>query len=675
MKTRTKTRTKTQFVAVLLFAGVFAASAQTQTVTISDSHVYDPSGNLFNGTITLTPRSVTPAQTSLGPAQPLLYVTNGVLSTSSSTHTDPKLYPGTYSVVKKNSKGVTDSGLLWTVPATGPVAVWQIESRSVAAPSYSLNYGLLVGLSTGSIVYGTDAGSVQVPVAAVVPSSQPDLGVLGATANSEVLGWLFGLNDAGTTVGWASSPTGLTGIIRRADGTTTQSAATKWYDINAGGDVCGARLVGSYWSGIIRSHAGVETMVGVFGEVTYHNGHVWAMNASGASVGYVYDDGAHATAWQRSAAGVNALLDWGGTFNDATDINDTGYIVGFAASSTTAYSTYDAVIQSPADVATHLGHFSLGGFAGGALVAINASGVAVGTAYSSNGSVRHPVTRTLAGVVTDLGTFGTGLPLAMGRAINDAGDVLVNACDLTATICQPFIRLADGTKISLGSFGQATALMYALNNYGSVAGVAAAADGSSGNAILISPQVAQIPNASATQRGLTSQEDWVSSHLWTVVSTGAIQYAGKSATVIGSGGPAINATSTDGKTATLFAGDSGASQYGTGIIRNGSSVTPVGGFELGTQPNSSVILHIESSTNNGTQFIELGNAPICFATGGGATTNQRMCISGAGTVSIGNGGNAVYRCSGGSADGQIVWKAANCTTGGGSAVTTTLSLN
>ena len=135
MKTRTKTRTKTQFVAVLLFAGVFAASAQTQTVTISDSHVYDPSGNLFNGTITLTPRSVTPAQTSLGPAQPLLYVTNGVLSTSSSTHTDPKLYPGTYSVVKKNSKGVTDSGLLWTVPATGPVAVWQIESRSVAAPS------------------------------------------------------------------------------------------------------------------------------------------------------------------------------------------------------------------------------------------------------------------------------------------------------------------------------------------------------------------------------------------------------------------------------------------------------------------------------------------------------------------------------------------------------------
>ncbi len=109
-----------------------------------------------------------------------------------------------------------------------------------------------------------------------------------------------------------------------------------------------------------------------------------------------------------------------------------------------------------------------------AALAVNAAGEVVGYVCTSTGA-RRAFVRSVAGILTDLGTLGG--PTAVANAISDTGHV-VGQADLASGQPRAFLRRAGtSVTIDLGTLGGGSSEALAVNNLGHVVGSSWTAEG------------------------------------------------------------------------------------------------------------------------------------------------------------------------------------------------------
>lgn len=223
-----------------------------------------------------------------------------------------------------------------------------------------------------------------------------------------------------TTFGWLATPADPRNLH-----TTTIPRS-----INTSGQIAGFRLAtGQLVNGQIDEHSrplewsgpgatGVDLGVdqGLGEDVEAHG-----INDGGQVVGQISGgENAPTQAWSKVGGTVTKLPSLNGNNAKANAVNGAGLVFG----SSTTQTTVNAVKWTNNQIA------SLGALPGAGLaeaLAVNASGVAVGTSSTTAGDfgATHAV-RFSGGTVTDLNVRGTGINSAQAEAINSSG-VIVGA--------------------------------------------------------------------------------------------------------------------------------------------------------------------------------------------------------------------------------------------------------
>lgn len=166
------------------------------------------------------------------------------------------------------------------------------------------------------------------------------------------------------------------------------------------------------------------------------------------------------------------LGDLGGGYSYASQINDSGQIVGISSNSSgnsTAFLYSNGTMSS-------LG--TLGGTTSFAL-AINSSGQVVGYSTTSSGNTNAFLYS--GGTMTNLGTFGGTTSEAY--SINNSGQVV--GLSMTSAGNYNAFLYSGGTTTNLGTLGGTTAVAYGINNSGQITGYSTTSAGNS-NAFLYS---------------------------------------------------------------------------------------------------------------------------------------------------------------------------------------------
>lgn len=251
---------------------------------------------------------------------------------------------------------------------------------------------------------------------------------LGGLGGSSATG--YAINDSGTVAGWGQSVSGGQqafisaggGLQGLSLGTGTESYA---YGINDSGTVVGNTYIngqshGTIWTGSTSIDLGA-------------NSYATAINNSGAVTG------SNGNAFVAIGGNVEDLAQPSGmNWSAAYGINNTGTVVGDGR---LANGTFQGLVWNPDGTVTTLG--TLGGSSSQAS-AVNSSGEVVGFASLASG-YQHAFAAT-GGTMSDLGTLG-GSSYAYG--VNDSGEV-VGYSYLTDGDLHAFLYY-DGTMLDLNS--------------------------------------------------------------------------------------------------------------------------------------------------------------------------------------------------------------------------------
>jgi probable HAF family extracellular repeat protein len=276
---------------------------------------------------------------------------------------------------------------------------------------------------------------------------------LGALGGNDSLGW--GINAVGQVTGYAGTPgTFVDGFLWEP--TTPNTASGAMHDLGT--------LGGSYGWGI-------------------------GINDSGqvAGVSGTTDDAAdHATLWipttpNGTSGTLHDLGTLGGTYSQATGINTSGQITGYADLPDDASS--HAILWKPTSSGSAVGTMHDLGSLGGTFSFgwdINTSGQATGNSKTTDEAATHPflwkptVANGVSGTMYDLGTLGG--TWGDGGGINDSGQV-AGSSNITGDVASHAFFWTpttaggtSGTMLDLGTLGGSDSYGYAVSNSGQVVG-------------------------------------------------------------------------------------------------------------------------------------------------------------------------------------------------------------
>ena len=311
-------------------------------------------------------------------------------------------------------------------------------------------------------------------VVAVAKAATPqytivDLGSLGGTTPQA---YAYGINNAGTVVGWSSTPTSARGFTYRngvmtALGTLSGASSpySKAYGINEAGIVVGTSTV-SYGTHAVSFSSGAVNDLGSLGG---KDAQANAINSAGTIVGNSQIANGNVHAFSYSNGVMTDLGTLGGAHSQAYGINDTGVIVGSsktASNDSHAFSysggvmtdlgtlsgttsearfiTNDSTIGGGFGTPTGGGGFILsngmmtGIASGGSVYDINTARVVVGAGTFNYGPVC--AIRYSIGLTSDLNTVipaPAPTSLTSAKGINDSGMIIANGANYHAYLLTP----------------------------------------------------------------------------------------------------------------------------------------------------------------------------------------------------------------------------------------------
>ena len=282
--------------------------------------------------------------------------------------------------------------------------------------------------------------------------SVADLGSLGGASTVA-----FGINNSGTAVGWADSPSSDPSAFAAPAGGSMQklpglpgSTDSNAYAINSLGTIVGTSYIngqahGAVWNGSQVTDLGTGVFaIGVndLGAIAGGNGHA-----------FLLQDG--------TSSDLGVLT--GGNWSAAYGINNAGAVTGYG---NTGNGMFRGFVWTASTGMQELGTF--GGNSSYAM-AINNSGAVVGQAALSSGYANAFL--DVDGVMADLGTLGGGNSYAYG--INDSGEV-VGYSSLADGDSHAFVYV-NGVMLDLNSLipsdsGWDLLEAYGVNNSGEIVG-------------------------------------------------------------------------------------------------------------------------------------------------------------------------------------------------------------
>ncbi len=287
-------------------------------------------------------------------------------------------------------------------------------------------------------------------VCAAASYSVVDLGSLGGSSSLA-----YKINNSGTAIGWSQNIFGDQQAVRSGGGPFQKLPALAPYDsfamgINDTGTITGTTYVsgqphGVIWSGDTATDLGANmflTGINNHGVVIGGNGHAFVLS------GGVYHD--------------LGLLP-GGDWSSASDMNDSGAVVGDASD---ASGDFHGFIWTEQSGMTQLGTF---GGRNSHATAINRHGVTVG--YASLTSGYEHAFSALGAVMTDLGTLGGS---SFAYDINDSDMIVGYSWPNNSENPHAFLYI-DGLMLDLNSLipsnsGWELLAAYGINNSGQIVG-------------------------------------------------------------------------------------------------------------------------------------------------------------------------------------------------------------
>jgi probable HAF family extracellular repeat protein len=283
-----------------------------------------------------------------------------------------------------------------------------------------------------------------------------DLGVIDGSATG------YAINSSGMVVGWAQNPSGgQQAFVSSANGLQALSSGpyeSYAYGINDSGTMAGTtydangQAHATIWGPSSGSNASVTTVLAAGSYAT-------AINNTGVVVGG--NGGAFAVV----NGNIQSLATAPGVqWSAAYGLNNTGTIVGDGQ---LANGTFRGMVWNPDGSVTELGTF---GGASSQATGVNDSGEVVGFASLSDGY--QNAFAEIGGTMIDLGTLGGGSSYAYG--INDTGEIV--GYSWLADGSQSAFLYDDGTMLDLnalllGDSGWDLLQAYGINNSGQITGV------------------------------------------------------------------------------------------------------------------------------------------------------------------------------------------------------------
>jgi probable HAF family extracellular repeat protein len=264
-----------------------------------------------------------------------------------------------------------------------------------------------------------------------------DLGTLGGSVS-----FPYGINASGEVTGYSFLSSGsnyhaflYNGSTMEDLGTLPNASYSVGYGVNASGEVAGE----SYYTSGVSTHAFLydgsimKDLGTLSGGVSSYG---YAINSSGEVAGYSYINGysgLHAFLYNGST--MEDLGTLGGTISEAFGINDSGETTGY--SYTSGNGVYHAFISVPSGSGNVLQDIGTLGGADSQGYAINAGGDVAGLADTSTGDIHAFLYDDSTGIMTDLGTLGTGTQ-SEARGLNDSDEVVGYSLTSAVPYCLVF---------------------------------------------------------------------------------------------------------------------------------------------------------------------------------------------------------------------------------------------
>jgi probable HAF family extracellular repeat protein len=246
-------------------------------------------------------------------------------------------------------------------------------------------------------------------------------------------GQAFGLNDAGQIVGTSPMDSGYDQAWLYSDGITRDlgtlgGRVSRAYDINSAGQVVGEAELpdGTLRAFLYDPQGGMRDLGTLSGSADDHSS-AYAINNVGQVVGQSHTalETFHACLWENGAVRDLGSLP-GYPYSAATDINDTGQVVGWSMSETLIFNTPTPMRAFLCEDGVMRDLGTLGGTCAQALE-INNAGAVVGWSWTGDDPETSRAFLYTDGALLDLNSLlppGSGWTLLEARAINDMGQIV-----------------------------------------------------------------------------------------------------------------------------------------------------------------------------------------------------------------------------------------------------------